>query len=102
LVMVGLDVTTRVIMGDGYLEEIGRRGGRGGELIRQIVPCYQRFHREAHGIAGIYTHDPCAVAYAVRPELFQADTYPVSVVTSGLATGQVIVDRERRFFRETP
>lgn len=102
LVMVGLDVTTKVLMTHGYLQRLAASGDPFGQFIGRMVPVYLEFHRSAHGIEAIHTHDPSAVAYAIDPTLFRTEQYPVAVACEGLATGQVIVDRERRFYQTSP
>ncbi len=102
VVMVGLDATTRVLMSRGYLEEIGRSGDPFAQFVGRLVPVYLEFHKLTYGIDAIHTHDPSAVAYAVDPTLFRTEEYPVTVACEGPATGQVIVDRERRFYDSPP
>jgi uridine nucleosidase len=102
LVMVGLDVTTKVLMTREYLERLAGSSDPFGRFIGKIVPVYLEFHRATYGIDAIHTHDPSAVAYAIDPGLFRTERYPVVVACEGPATGQVIVDRERRFYRTPP
>lgn len=95
--MVGLDVTMQTIMTDAYLAELKASGSTTAEFIYQISRLYRDFHYETHGLAGMHTHDPSAIAYVLDPTLFTTVRGPVRVVTEGLATGQTLLDRRRNW-----
>lgn len=97
--MIGLDVTTQVLMDEPYLQELAAAPNPYTDLISKIVSHYQRFHG-AHYISGgaIHTHDPSAIAYLINPELFETVSHRVRVETHGYADGQVIVDRRGRWY----
>ena len=89
LVMVGLGVTQQVVMTSKYLGEIYKANNPVTNLMRRILPFYQKFH----GAGGdIYTHDPSAIAYLLNPDLFQTESVPVFVGTEGYCKGQTIAD----------
>jgi inosine-uridine nucleoside N-ribohydrolase len=69
LVMVGLDVTTRTIMTNAYLDDLRAIGNRYTDFIGQIVRHYHAFHQQ-QGLEGIYVHDSSAVMYLLDPSLF--------------------------------
>lgn len=100
VVMVGLDVTTRVVMPPRYIGELGESGSIYGKLVARVVPHYQAYHSQAYGNDGaLYTHDPSAIAYLIRPELFTTVRHPVRVDTwSGYGMGQIIVDRSGKWY----
>ena len=88
--IVCLDVTHKVIMSDGYFEDLRRNGGKAGDFIHAISRYYLNFHR---GITGNYecpVHDSSAVAYLLRPRIFTTKKAVVRVATEGVATGQTI------------
>ncbi len=98
LVMVGLDVTTRVVMTRDYLERLGQVGNPATDQLRRILPCYQAFHRRQYGMDGdIHTHDPSAIAYLLAPELFRTEEVGVWVETEGRCRGQTVVDPQGRW-----
>lgn len=90
LVMVGLDVTQKVIMTKAYLSELTKAKNLAIDLIARIIPCYQAFYEKfVSGSNGdIDTHDPSAIAYAIAPELFQAKQTPIFVEKEGRCRGQ--------------
>ena len=100
--MVGLDVTTRIVMRPDYFEKLYAAGNPAVELLEKIQPCYQAFHEEIYGLKGaIHTHDPAVIAYLLAPELFRCEAMPVYVVTEGLCLGKTIADKHHHIFRST-
>ncbi len=99
VVMVGLDVTTRIDMSRQYIDALSATRAPYAELVARIVPHYQAFHaRVYHNDGALHTHDPAAIAYLIRPNLFQTAPYRVRVGTSGVSTGQIVVDREHKWY----
>jgi inosine-uridine nucleoside N-ribohydrolase len=94
--MVGLDVTTRVRLGDDRLERMAARDQRVGGFVYRITRFYKQFHDSMGVTGGFYVHDPSAVAYLIDPGLFTTDRARVRVVTEGIAIGQTIADSETR------
>ena len=93
LTMVGLDVTMQTVMTRAYLDELGEAGNRASDLIRRILPCYQRFHDKTYGLNGdLHTHDPSAIAYLIEPDWFETVRVPVFVETMGSCSGQTVPD----------
>ncbi len=91
--MVGLDVTMPVIMDTQYIAELAASKTPYAEMIARIVPHYQAFHTAAYQTNGaLHTHDPTAIAYLIRPDLFKTISRRVRVNTQGYGTGQTIVD----------
>ncbi len=103
LTMAGLDVTMAVRMDEALFSALRRSGNRFGQFIGQIVPFYQRFHRDRYGYenGGVDTHDPSAIAYLIDPSLFHAERWSVVVPVDGPAAGTTIADR-RGLFWTTP
>ena len=100
--MVGLDVTTKIVMRPDYFEKLYAAGNPAVELLEKIQPCYQAFHEQIYGLKGaIHTHDPAVIAYLLAPELFRCEEMPVYVVTEGLCLGKTIADKHHHIFRST-
>lgn len=89
--MVGLDVTERIVLGPTHLDAIGRRH----DLLARAVPLYRRFYGEWDGIDGIMAHDPAALAFLLRPDLFETRPLPVRVDLAGLGRGRTWVLNRR-------
>lgn len=100
--MVGLDVTTKIVMDPEYFAKLYAAGNPAVGLLEKIQPCYQAFHEQIYGMKGaIHTHDPAVIAYLLAPELFRCEDMPVYVVTEGLCLGKTIADKHHHIFRST-
>lgn len=100
--MIGLDVTTRIVMTPEYLARMYAAGNPAVRLLEQIQPCYQAFHQQVYGMNGaIHTHDPAVIAYLLAPELFRCEQMPVYVETEGRCIGKTIADKHHHIFRST-
>ena len=100
--MIGLDVTTKIVMGPEYFKNLYAAGNPAVRLLEKIQPCYQAFHEQIYGMKGaIHTHDPAVIAYLLAPELFRCEAMPVYVVTEGLCLGKTIADKHHHIFRST-
>lgn len=97
--MVGLDVTMPVMMDRQYIGELTASKTPYAKLITRIVPHYQAFHAAVYKTEGaMHTHDPTAIAYLIRPDLFKTISRRVRVDTHSYATGQTIVDRSGKWY----
>lgn len=101
--MAGLGVTTATLMDDAFFAALGQSHNKFGQFIAQIVPFYQKFHRERYGLAdgNVHTHDPSAFAYLIDPTLFAGERWSVVVPLDGVSAGTTIADRSGHFF-DTP
>lgn len=88
--IVGLDVTEEVQMTVPYLEQIRDQSGKAGQFISEISDYYLNFYQSRFGERKCPMHDSSAVAYLLRPNLYQTNEAVVRVVTEGRAIGQTI------------
>ncbi len=90
--MIGLDVTTKLIMDVQILETIRKDNAQYGKFIYDISRFYLNFHITEVGVeGGFYVHDPSAVMYLINPGIFRMKRGPVRVVTTGIGIGQTII-----------
>ena len=90
--MIGLDVTTKLIMNDKILDAVRRDSARYGDFIYDISRFYLNFHVSQEGLdGGFYVHDPSAVMYLISPSTFRTKKGPVRVITTGIGIGQTII-----------
>ena len=89
----GLDVTHQVLAAPGHAERLARAGG---EVARRLAPLLHpaagsrgaRFGPDRSPI-----HDPCTIAWLLRPDLFRSEEVPVACETDGMHTsGATVVD----------
>lgn len=93
LVMIGLELTHRVLVTPARLALLRSRGGRAGAAAAGLCDFPARYRPERYGEPGLPLHDPCVIAYVLRPELFGGKSCAVAVETeSELTRGQTVID----------
>ena len=97
IVLVGMDVTMKVLLTAKMREAIASRGGKLGATMMEIARFYvDAYARMYPGIDGCGLHDPLAVAIAEDPSLAKLERMCVDVELSGALTrGQTVADRRR-------
>jgi len=90
LTIVGLDVTHETIMERDYFEALRADAGKAGEFVYAISRYYLDFHEAHNGSYSSPVHDPSAVAYLLRPDLYTTREAAVRVVVDGVGIGQTI------------
>jgi purine nucleosidase len=94
IVMFGLNVTHKVITTPERLAAIRAVGGDIGREIGAMLGFYDRNDPDRYaGLAGAPLHDPCTIAWLIRPDLFSGRRCHVAVeCASDLTLGQTVVD----------
>ena len=93
IVAMPLDVTHQVLATPRRVRAIGDLGTRVGRNVQAMLQFFNRHDVEKYGVEGGPLHDPCTVAYLLKPELFQGKHVNVSVETqSELTMGETVVD----------
>jgi purine nucleosidase len=93
LTIVPLDVTHQVLVSRQRLEQIRRLDTRVGIAIVGMMEFFNRFDSEKYGSDGAPLHDPCTIAYLLKPALFEGKMCNVEVETgSPLTRGHTAVD----------
>ena len=93
LVMLPLDVTHRVLTRKARLDPIGAQGTRVSEAVMGWLSFFERFDVAKYGGDGGPLHDPCTLAWLIRPELFAGRFVNVEIELEGrLTTGMTVVD----------
>ncbi len=90
--MIGLDVTQKIVLDADALSEITCGSSAVASLLRAVIPCYRRFFGATNGIDGLLCHDPSAVAFLIRPDLFEKKSWPMRVETQGISRGKTWPD----------
>lgn len=89
--LVGLDVTQETIMDEDFIANLRHHAGDAGAFIHAITRFYFDFYESVSGVRACPIHDSSAVAWLLRPDLYDCETGPVRVVTEGVAMGQTIL-----------
>ncbi|HAX82366.1 MAG TPA: nucleoside hydrolase [Actinobacteria bacterium] len=93
LTVMPLDVTHRALMLPRHLDRFAQMGTRLGTAVHGMLAFYERYDVEKYGMEGGPLHDPCVIAYLLRPDLFGGRQVNVAVeVESELTMGMTVVD----------
>ena len=93
IVMMPLDVTHKAMTTAKRTAEIRNLGTSVGRAVADMLEFYERFDEEKYGSDGGPLHDPCVIAYLLKPELFRGRNCNVVVETaSELTMGMTVID----------
>ncbi len=93
IVMAPLDVTHKALMPRSFVEGLAALGTPVGLASAGMLGFYERFDVEKYGGSGGPLHDPCVIAWLLRPDLFTGKDCFVAVETeSPLCLGATVVD----------
>jgi purine nucleosidase len=93
IVMMSLDVTHQVLTTQKRVDTIRNLDSSVGEGIAALIEFYERYDEEKYHLDGAPLHDPCTVAYLLKPELFKFKNVNVEIETGGTFTrGTTVVD----------
>ena len=87
--MVGLDVTTRILVTREDMAALADAAPVLGGRLAAITDFYIRFY-ESIGREGCALHDPAAVIACTHPHLFDWEETPIRVVTEGEEIGRTV------------
>ena len=93
IIMSGLDVTHKALIFEEEIESFRNIDSKVSVMVAELLDFFHLFHKE-QGYAGMPLHDPCAVAYLMRPEIFTTEEYYVDIETKSETTlGATVVDQ---------
>ena len=93
IVMMSLDVTHQVLTTQKRVDTIRNIDSSIGDGIAALIEFYERYDEEKYHLDGAPLHDPCTVAYLLKPELFKFKNVNVEIETGGTFTrGTTVVD----------
>ncbi|MFV1495933.1 nucleoside hydrolase [Phaeobacter sp. JH20_02] len=91
--MMPLDVTHKALATRPRIEAIRALATKVGDFTADMLDFFERFDVEKYGSEGGPLHDPCVIAYLIRPELFSGRKINVVVeTTSELTLGMTVAD----------
>lgn len=90
--MIPLDATHQAMILPDHLSRL-RAQGPVGEAVAGWLEFYERWDVDKYGMEGGPLHDPCVIAYLLRPDLFGCKACHVAIETaSQLTRGMTVVD----------
>lgn len=93
LTLISLDITHQAIATPERLSKIRTLGDPIGSTVATLLTQYSSHDMGQYGFAGAPLHDPCVIAYLLRPDLFTARPCFVEIETkSEESLGRTIVD----------
>jgi purine nucleosidase len=93
LTIVPLDVTHQVLVSRQRIEQFRQLKTPVGDAIVGMMEFFNRFDSEKYGSEGAPLHDPCTIAYLLKPQLFEGKICNVEIETgSALTRGHTAVD----------
>ncbi len=92
LVVMPLDVTHKALTSRPWVDGMAAMG-RIGQAVASWTDFFERYDREKYGSNGAPLHDPCTIAWLLKPEIFTTIERWVGVETEGKYTqGMTVVD----------
>lgn len=93
LTIAPLDVTHQALVSKQRIEQIRALDTPVGAAVVGMMEFFNRFDSEKYGSDGAPLHDPCTIAYLLKPELFEGKMCNVEIETgSPLTRGHTAVD----------
>jgi len=93
IAMFGLNVTYQTTIKPSEMEEIRRIGGKYAHAAADFLTYHFESYKTLPYFDGDPSHDSCAVAYLLKPEIFKMEELNVVLDLSGqYSRGQTIVD----------
>jgi len=93
ITQMGLDVTHQVLSTRERVERIKALGNAVADATAGMLSFFDRFDTKKYTSRGAPLHDPCTIAWLLKPELFEGKDCNVSIETkSKLTLGHTAVD----------
>ena len=93
IVMMPLDVTHKALTTSRRTKAFRALGTDVGIAVAEMLEFFERFDEQKYGTDGGPLHDPCVIAWLLKPELFSGRRCNVTVETnSELTMGMTVVD----------
>ena len=93
IVMMPLDVTHKALTSRARIDRFRAMKTRVGHAAAELIDFFERFDEQKYGTDGGPLHDPCVIAYLLKPDLFKGRHCNVAIETSSeLTIGMTVVD----------
>ena len=96
VVMVGLDVTLKILCTPEDFDAIKERSPDLGGMLKEMSVFYIKFYQEVANLNGCSLHDPAAVIACTHAELFETRAVKVTVSTEQETSGETRVAEDAR------
>ncbi|MFT4021276.1 MAG: nucleoside hydrolase [Acinetobacter sp.] len=93
LTVIPLDVTHQALTSKAWVDGLRAMPNRVGPAVAAWTDFFERYDMEKYGSEGAPLHDPCVIAYMLKPELFSGRVINVEIETdSPLTAGATVAD----------
>ena len=93
LVVMPLDVTHKALTTKPRIAAFRAMGSEPGRMVAEWTDFFERFDMQKYGSEGAPLHDPCVIAWLIRPDLFTGRHINVEIETrSDLTLGMTVAD----------
>jgi purine nucleosidase len=93
ITQVPLDLSHQMLSTNGRIAAFRALGNRAGIATAEMLEFFERFDEKKYGWEGGPLHDPCVIAWLLKPELFEGRMANVEIETeSELTLGMTVVD----------
>jgi purine nucleosidase len=93
LVVMPLDVTHKALTTPPHVAAFRAMGTHAGRMVAEWTDFFERFDMQKYGSQGAPLHDPCVIAWLIRPDLFRGRHINVMIETRGeFTTGMTVAD----------
>jgi purine nucleosidase len=93
ITVMPLDVTHKALTTAPRVDAFRALGTTVGRMVAEWTDFFERFDKEKYGSAGAPLHDPCVIAWLIRPDLFTGRHINVEIETgSALTRGMTVAD----------
>lgn len=93
VVVLPLDATHEALTSRKWVEDMRALPNRCGPAVASWTDFFERYDREKYGSEGAPLHDPCTIAWLLRPDLFEGRQVNVEIETAGeFTTGMTVAD----------
>ena len=89
----GLDVTHQVFTSPAVLDRVAKLDNPVAKASFGLLSFFGRYDAQKYGVDGAPLHDPCTIAYLLKPDLFQLKPCNIRIETrSEISDGHTAVD----------
>jgi purine nucleosidase len=93
ITLIPLDCTHQALTTKARVEKFRTMKNKTGPATAQLLDFFERFDEQKYGTDGGPLHDPCVVAWLLKPELFTSRDVNVAIeCESELTMGMTVVD----------
>jgi purine nucleosidase len=93
LTVMPLDVTHKALTTAPHIQGFRDMGTTVGHTVAAWTDYFERFDKEKYHSPGAPLHDPCVIAYLLKPDLFTGRHINVEIETEGrFTTGMTVAD----------